>query len=301
MTTVPSQPPPMPRSVSLGDVLRIWGPPALADLVDRLKAGALRVEATMTGSDVAMAALYTARADIALIGRDATEPELKAFEWVYRYPPARLAVMSGSLSSAGRSPALAMLVHSDNPLPKVTLAQLAAAFGAGKANTWGDLGLDGPWRSRPINLHAPDAYSGTGRFFRRAVLHDSTKLNWARLTEYAGPAGQVAQAVARDAGALGIDALPSPGLSLRVVPVSRVGGAAPAYPTEQNVMDGVYPLARRVFAYHNTPPGDRPIGKVAAFLRLLLSDPGQQAVRADSGGYLPLSAAEAAQQRSRLG
>jgi phosphate transport system substrate-binding protein len=301
MTTVPSQPPPMPRSGSPDGVLRVWGPPVLAGLIDRLKADAPYVEATMTGSDVAMAALYTARADLALIGRDATEPELKAFEWVYRYPPARLIVMSGSLRTAGRSPALAVLVHRDNPLPAMTLAQLAAAFGPGKASTWGELGLDGPWRIQPIHLHAPDACSGTGRFFRQVVLHGGTKLDWARLTEYAGSAGQVSPAVARDPNALGIDAPPSPRSPLRVVPLSRVDGVAPAHPTERSVVDGAYPLARRVFAYHNTPPGERPLDKVAAFLRLLLSDPGQQAVRAEGGGHLPLATAEAARQRHLLG
>lgn len=291
----------MPRSGSADDVLRVWGPPALADLVDRLKlaAGGLHVEATMTGSDVAMAALYTARADIALIGRDATEPELKGFEWVYRYPPARAAVLSGSLRSPGRSPALAVLVHRANPLPRVTLAQLAAAFGAGRASTWGELGLDGPWRIRPINLHAPDSYSGTGQFFRRAVLDNATRLNWARLTEHLRPHG-VAQAVERDVRALGVGMLPSPGQPVRVVPLSGVDGADALSPTEDSVTTGGYPLARRVFAYHNTPPGDRPLGKVAVFLRLLLSAPGQFG-SGDSGGYLPLPAAEAAQERARLG
>src|SRR5207248_7716413 len=50
--------------------------------------------------------------------------------------------------------------------------------------TWGDVGLGGEWAAQPIRIHTYDADTGTGRFFQHAVLGDSRKMNWERITEY---------------------------------------------------------------------------------------------------------------------
>src|SRR5215510_16111441 len=75
-----------------------------------------RIEARMLGGDVAMGALTTGKADIALLGREAAPQEVKGFEWIYRYPPSAIEVLNGSLDNPGCSPALAVLVHRSNPL-----------------------------------------------------------------------------------------------------------------------------------------------------------------------------------------
>ena len=77
--------------------IRVWSNEAMRAVVARWQAGFSRkhrgvtIVAAPIGTDVAMAGLYTGRADIALMGREATASEVQAFEWIYRYKPAAAA------------------------------------------------------------------------------------------------------------------------------------------------------------------------------------------------------------------
>jgi phosphate transport system substrate-binding protein len=108
---------PPPSNQSPTGILRIAGNAQLAPIVARWQSGFekkhpdIRMKIDLKGSDVGVAGLYTAKADIALIGRDITESEEKAFEWVFRYKPSRVEVMTGSLEKAGKSPALVAFVQ----------------------------------------------------------------------------------------------------------------------------------------------------------------------------------------------
>jgi len=119
------------------------------------------------------------------MGREATAPELKAFEWIFRYRPARIEIATGSLASPGRSPALVAFVHRENPLRDLSLGQLDAIVGyerlrgsPERIRTWGQLGVQGEWRDRPIHLYIYDLESGTGQFFlsQRAGQHAQIEL-----------------------------------------------------------------------------------------------------------------------------
>src|ERR1700693_5590878 len=175
--------------------LRIWSSEAMRGIATRWRDAfhrrfpSVALETRFLGTDVALAALYTGYADVALIGRDATANEVQAFEWIHRYKPTSVAVMRGSLGLAEHSPALAVVVRADNPLARLTLVQLEAIFGteprggAPRIRTWDQLGLGGFWKGRTIELYGPDVYSGTGRFFRHAVMGDSRKFDWSRMHE----------------------------------------------------------------------------------------------------------------------
>ena len=66
-------------------VLRVWGTPRAGETLARWQSGFrhenanTRIVAKMTGSDIAMAGLYTGQADIALIGREATDRACSSF------------------------------------------------------------------------------------------------------------------------------------------------------------------------------------------------------------------------------
>src|SRR5262249_46511805 len=164
-------------------VIRVWGNQTMAGIVRRWADGfarhhpGARIEARMIGGAAPIGALATGKADIALLGREAAPQEVKAFEWIYRYRPAGIEVLNGSLDQPGCSPALAVLVHRSNPLSRLTLAQLDGLFsadprGGGKQrlSTWAQLGLSGGWPGRDVHLYAPDTETGTGVFFRNAAL-----------------------------------------------------------------------------------------------------------------------------------
>lgn len=298
-------------------VVRIWGTAQMAPLAQRWATGLraqrpdLRVETHLTGSDVALAGLYTGKVDIALVGRDATEVEVKAFEWIYSYRPTGVVILHGGVDQPGRSPALAVLTHRSNPLSQISLDQLRAVFGADGAQmrTWGQLGLKGAWATRPIHLYAPDMESGSGRFFRHVVLADTNKLNWNALREFAEPVGgpghvdqaarRIAAAVARDPLGLGIGLSPKASQPIKALAVARAADGPYFRATPGTVVSRAYPLARDVNAYFNRAPGAAADPGVKAFLDYVLS-PAGQAELAKVGGYLPLSADDQSHSRNAL-
>ena len=269
---------------------------------------AIRVDVAMAGSDVAMANLYAATCDIALIGREATKPEIQAFEWIYRFRPRGVAVLGGSVATPGRSPALAAMVHRSNPLASISIDGLAAAFGDGaqQARTWGDLGLDGAWRDRPIHLYAPEAESGSGRFFRAAVLNGSNRMAWPRLREYTVPprpakaeaeaAIAMRRALALDPAGLGIGIA---GKEIKTLPLIGANGIA-LLPDAASVGAGTYPLGRTVQAYHAAPAKTPVHPETLAFLRFMMT-PEAQAIAGRASEYLALSAGAAQEARAALG
>ncbi len=299
---------------NLSGVLRLAGNPEMNALVARWSAGfqqqhpGVRIETHFTGSDTGMAALYTGKADLALLGRAPTASEIQAFEWIFHYKPAQVEIATGSLDRAGKSPALVVLVHRDNPLAGLTLAQLEAVFGTehrlapANIRTWGQLGLTGEWADQPINLYAPDAMSGTGRFFRHVVLNDSRMMNWAQLTEFndtsltggTHDAGrQIVAALGQDRYGLVVASLGF--ASGQVRPVALAGVMA----TRDSLATRQYPLSRVILACYNRKPAAVPDPLVREFLRYILSREGQLEVVQD-GGYLPLATVLSAEQLQKL-
>lgn len=284
-------------------VVRVWGNAQIGPLVRHWAEGfarlhpGIRVEAHMAGSDVGMAGLYTGQADIALLGRKATGSELQAFEWVFLYKPVVLQIMTGSLDRAGLSPALAVMVHKDNPLQAVSMAQLATIFGHTSddsigVRTWGQLGLRGEWASRAIHAYGPMAESGTGKFFRTVVLADSNRMNWENFVEFEDPVSacavddsgaRIATALASDPQGIALGNLQFQHPMVRVLAVSD-GQAEAQLPTRKNLIERRYPLTREVLAYVH--PDIDP--QVKGFLDYVLSPAGQAVVQ-EEGGYLPLS------------
>jgi len=193
---VPGAAPPYRADRTDPRIIRIWGDPGLADLARIWEDGYRRshpeigFENRFVSTAMAMPGIYLGLADIAFLGREANVTDRDGFAHVRAYPPQRFEIATGSLATPGKSPALVVFVHRDNPLGRLTLQQLAGAFGcrpasgAPQVRTWGDLGLGGSWAARPINLYLFDIESGTGQYFLQAVLGGSHQLAWERLQEF---------------------------------------------------------------------------------------------------------------------
>ncbi len=268
-----------------------------------------------------MAALYTGQADVVLMGREATESEVKAFEWVYRYRPTAVPILTGSVDRVGQAPALVVFVHRDNPIEALSLAQLDGIFGTARDHgwhdgqpvpaaargpdrdirQWGQLGLDGAWSRRAIRLYTPMAESGSGKFFRLRVLADSNRMHWDALQEFADPVhGQedsgrrILAALAADPAGIAVSQLQFVRPEVKALRLAAGPGQAVAA-TRDTLVSGAYPLARMVYAYINRPPGQPIDPQVLSWLQDVLIDTAHVAGRADQAdalaGYLPLSAA----------
>jgi phosphate transport system substrate-binding protein len=132
-------------------------------------------------------------------------------------------------------------------------------------------------------LHGRNSAAGTYAFFKeRALGNKDFKAN---VNEQPG-SSSVIQGVASDLYAIGYSGIGYVTADVKVLPLSiRTGGKAVA-PTAANAYEGTYPLARFLFVYVNSKPNSGPSPIVGEFVKLILSQEGQQTVVKD--GYYPI-------------
>lgn len=273
---------PKPPTASPPGVVRIWGNPQLSDVAEawarafEARHPGITVELHLSGSDVAMAGLYTGKADIALVGREATSSEDKAFEWIFRYRPRGIALARGSRNRAGQSPDVAVLVHPTNPLRQLDKAQLARVL-TEDGLTWSALGVDGPLGPRPVRVYMPSAESGTGTFLRKAVINGDIRLDWDRVTEFDDPAVRGAVDTAMQRAAMAVERDPA------AIGFGMVGHAVNV-PIRIDLEDGqaAGSLERAVIAYVNDPPNAPLDSETADFLDFARGEEGQAIMHAHS-------------------
>jgi len=321
-------PPPYQPRGELAGTLRIWGHGAYDSQRDFI--GALvraweqgfqqfephvRFENHLVGTAAAIGSLYTGRGDLALMGREIWPLEIAAFKEVLGYPPTGIDVVTGSFDVRNRDYALVVFVHKGNPIQGLTLAQLRSIFAvhvgadAHAAHTWGDLGLAGPWRDRPIHLYGLPISRGFARFFEQRVF-GGADLWQPSLREFADLKGskcgatdggqRMLDAMADDPDSIGYAGLLYHNAAVRPVALAESAGAPYVEPTVETVMDHSYPLTRMVTMFLNRPPGKPADPKLREFLRYVLSRQGQQAVTQYGRGYLPILAPAAARQLEKL-
>lgn len=321
-------PPPYHPQQTVSGTIRIWGHGAydrkrdfIGALVSAWERGfqqyepGVRFEDHLVGTAAAIGSLYTRRGDLALMGREIWPPEIAAFEEVFGYPPTGIDVVTGSFDVRNRDYALVVFVHQGNPIKGLTLAQLRRLFAApatpgdSPPRTWGDLGLVGSWRDRPIHLYGLPISRGFARFFEQRVF-DGDELWRPSLREFADLKGskggaadggqRMLDSMADDPNSIGYAGLLYHNPEVRPVALAERAGQPYIEPTRGSVMDHSYPLTRMVTMFLNRPPGKPVDPKLREFLRYVLSRQGQEAVRLDGRGYLPILAPSAARELDKL-
>ena len=309
-----------PHAVPAG-TLRIWGDTYMSSVVLAWEEHFRRYHPDvqfvnqLMGTDTAMPGLYGGVADLALFGRESNGAESDGFLHSLQYKPLQLRLMAGSLDAPGKSYAPVLFVRKGNPLDRLTVAQADALFGCGQpgqsapARTWGDLGLGGEWKDKPIHLYAFDMESGTGVFFLRKLQGESKKMNWEIIREFSD--GRHADGTAYEAGEQTMDALKTDPYGLAVsglqyadgdvkpLALAAAAGSPYVYATQGTVIDGTYPLARMTYAFVNQPPGGSVPPLIKEFLRFVYSNEGRKVVL-DSQGFLPLTKDDASQQLTSI-
>jgi phosphate transport system substrate-binding protein len=249
------------------------------------------------------------------MGREIWPPEVAAFKEVFDYPPTGVNVVTGSFNVRNRGYALVIFVHKDNPLSKLTLAQLDAIYGIERrrgvhpVRTWGDLGLTGEWRHQPINLYGLPIARGFAEYFEDVVFLGGHLWNPA-LREFADERGS--KGGATDGGQLMLNAMANDRYGIgyaglvyhnpNVKPLALAGEAGGPFvePTEENVANHTYPLTRMITMFLNRAPGKPADPKLREFLRYVLSRQGQEAVIREGHGYLPMLAPFATKELKKV-
>ena len=246
------------------------------------------------GSASAPPALTEGTATFGPMSRDWKPSEIDAFKEKHGYAPVVLPVAIDML---------AVFVHKDNPLKSLSLQEVDAIFSKNRSGgakneirTWGDLGLEGEWKDKPISLYGRNSASGTYGFFKENALF---KGDFKPTVKEQPGSSAVVQAVASDKYGIGYSGIGYRTADVRAVPLAAKPGAAPV-PTEPKfAYSGEYPLSRFLYLSVNHKPGSTIDPLRGEFVRYVLSATGQADVLKD--GYLPITAPIAKRGLASLG
>lgn len=220
------------------------------------------IEVSGGGSGTGVAALLNGTTDVANMSRPLRDSERT-----------QLAQRGGTPTETPVAlDAIAVYVHRDNPIPSLTIDQLAQIY-RGRITRWSELG----GADRPIVLYSRENNSGTYAYFKEHVLDD---LDFAAAAQTLPGTAAVINAVARDPNSIGYGGI-GYGSGVRTVPIAGEDGT-PIEPTMENATSGRYPLARYLFMV--TP--DEPTGVAREFLDWVRSPEGQALV--ENAGFYPL-------------
>jgi phosphate transport system substrate-binding protein len=246
------------------------------------------------GSTTGPPALIAGSAQFAPMSREMKGQEIDAFKKKFGYDPTALPTSIDML---------AVYLHKDNPLKSLTMQQVDAIFSKTRKGgykqdikTWGDLGLGGEWKDKPIALYGRNSASGTYGYFKEHALFNGDYKD--EVKEQPG-SSSVVQGVASDKFAIGYSGIGYKTADVRAVPLApdASSDAVPAEPAR--AYPGEYPLARFLYVYVNYKPGSTLDPLRGQFVRYLFSKQGQTDVV--KTGYLPIGEAIAKKALKSVG
>jgi phosphate transport system substrate-binding protein len=240
----------------------------------------VNIQIQAAGSSTAPPALTEGTSNIGPMSRKMKDKELASFEEKFGYKPTAVPVAID---------ALVVYVHKDNPIEGMSIAQVDAIFsntrkcgGESDLSAWGDLGLEGNWAKRDIQLFGRNSVSGTYGYFKKKAL---CKGDYKSTVNEQPGSGSVVQSVSSSLNGIGYSGIGYKTSGVKAVALSK-GGSAHVEATPDNAITGDYPLARFLYVYVNKVPG-KPLSPLESeFIKMVLSTQGQKVVVKD--GYIPL-------------
>jgi phosphate transport system substrate-binding protein len=275
----------------------------------------IRFQDDLLSSAAAMAGLYSGRADLGILAREITPPEIAAYEKVTKQKIFPIQVLTGSYGDPDKIMAIGVFVNIDNPINTLTFSQLDAIFGTEhrrgareNLRTWGQLGFSGEWKQSTIQPFSGPVFEIPGYVFSQVVMKGSVlwNCNLHQFEDIPVQGGKDLDGYQRVVDAVGMNryGIAFSGAGYRNPRVKQVALAAEnggpyIEPTKENVQNRSYPLARSVTFYINNGAAIPADPKVIEFLRYVLSREGQQQVFRE-GDFIPLTADIVHQELERL-
>ena len=234
---------------------------------------AASVEVSGGGSGTGVAALINGTVDIANCSRQIKPKELEL-----------------ATQNTGKVPqefivgydALAVYVHHDTPIDKITIPQLAEIYGEnGTITQWSQLGITHTaCPSDKIIRISRQSNSGTYFYFREALLGTDRDFRIGSLDLHGSK--DVVEVIGRTPCAIGYSGMGYATSHDKMLAVA-ITSDAPCYaPTLENVLAKTYPIARPLYMYSL----GEPTGEIKAYFDWILSPEGQEIV--EKLGFVPL-------------
>ncbi len=217
------------------------------------------VAVTGGGSGTGFAALIGGTCDIAETSRTIKEKE-RALARQNGFDPQEFKVALDGL---------AVVVHPDNPIDKLTIDQLADIF-TGKVTNWKEIG----GKDLPIVLLSREINSGTHIYFKENVLHKGRKDIFEEFSPMAlmMPSSQaIAEELAQNENAIGYYGVGYVTDRQKAVAVAKDADSGYVTPEIEDIISGRYPISRPLLIYTLNEPA----GAVKVFIDFILSPEGQ--------------------------
>lgn len=240
----------------------------------------VKIDITEAGSGDGAKAVIGGSANIGNMSRKMKSKEVRAFENKFGYKPTEIRV---GVDAVG------VVVHKDNPVKSMSLAQIDALFsttascGGNVSAKWADVGVEGTIGGVAPKLNIRNPGSGTRAFFKKKALCGGEFK--ATANEFVHSNDLVAS-VRNDEAAIGFISMGKLNDSVKTVAVSK-GGRSPVSPDMYNVSSGKYPLSRYLYMYVNRVPGQPLDPHVKEFIKFVVSNEGQAIV--SDVGYVPIN------------
>ena len=224
------------------------------------------------GSGTGISAMINGTVDLANSSREMSDKELDLARQNGREPVEHVVGYD----------ALAVYLHKNNPLDRVTIAQLAAVYGeGGDVDEWSGLGVEMPGcKSDEIVRVSRQNNSGTYVYFREAVLGKEGDYKLGSRDMHGSK--DVVDLVEHTPCAIGYSGLAYATPELKMVCVALDEASDCVMPSVRTAIERTYPIARPLFMY----TAGAPEGVVKDYLDWILSDEGQ-CIIADKG-YAPV-------------
>ena len=227
----------------------------------------VKIQVTGGGSGTGFAALQNKTTDLCNASRKIKSAEIsKCLEAFGKRPTEYKVALDG----------LSVYVSAENPVKELTVEQLELIF-TGKSRNWKDVG--GP--DAPITVYSRENSSGTYEFFKEHVLKGK---DFTASAQTMPGTAAVLQAVGKDKNGIGYGGA-GYGAGSKHLAIKKDEASPAIEPTEENVLNGTYPIWRHLYIYVN-PALDK--GEIAIYLNWIRSDAGQKVVK--EANYFPLPA-----------
>lgn len=253
----------------------------------------VNIQVQASGSSTATPALTEGTAQFGPMSRPMRLKELEAFEREHGYKPVELKVAID---------AIGIFVHEDNPIKGLNFQQIDSIFSSTmrcgsnwQINNWRELGVEGNWAKRRIQLFGRNSVSGTYGYFKKTALCDGDFKQY--VNELPGSAS-VVQAVASSINAIGYSGVGYRVSGVKLLPIAKEGENY-IDASKDNILTRRYPLSRFLYVYVNKHP-EKPMSQIEReFIRFIYSKQGQEIVQKD--GYVSISKDLAAKELEKVG
>ncbi|RME75182.1 MAG: phosphate ABC transporter substrate-binding protein [Chloroflexi bacterium] len=228
------------------------------------------IAVTGGGSGTGIAALINGTVDIANASRKMKDKEFEAAR-ANGIEPVEFVVAID---------ALAVVVHPDNPVDRLTIDQLADIF-TGRITNWKEVGGN----DAPIILLSRETNSGTHVYFLEEVVRKGEKDNediFAPQTLLMPSSVGITSELRRNPNAIGYDGLGYVTEEEKMIAVARTASSPYVLPSVESGSDGSYPIARNLYMYTAGEPSD----VIAEYLDWIRGPEGQAIVA--ELGFVPL-------------